>query len=817
MIQIKIAKKINNYNERFLGLNAKHLLVVFVVFLLGIPVALKLSIYIGKAALIPTMIVACIAAIVTMFKHNELNTFEFFSQIVKNRRNKKLLDFTVVNGLVKTKDNTYAKLYEVSDVNYETLSEEEREAFYFNYFTFLNSLSSDTNNQISIISRRKQVSKDIFIDSNNDYGELINSHNDHVRKRTKEIYSSKIILSVSLKFMSEDFARSYFSNLTNSLIDIFKGINVRKEEVIEVKEINSKSEINKILEVNDEINKVNHSNMKFCRKRYSKSFALEELPTVINDSMIKQMKELSCEYNLAVKFKPFDPEAGIKEIKNVLFSVESDKRGYEKKFPGEKLPDDIIEKIEASNNLLDSLRDGNQQLFRTKIIITLYSNTLSGLTKDTSKVKSIFNRNMYKLTDLTLQMKEAYIETLPFATDNGIKVRNTLLTEGLATFMPFTYYSHPIEKGGTFYGVNTLTNEAIVIDKKNGLNYNSFILATSGAGKSFFAKHELLQNYIGTTNDIVIIDPEGEYVKLVEELGGQVVDISNNSKQYVNILDIPNGMEEPTEVVKEKLPLVLVALEAVIGEKLTAPEKSSINRVLIDVYSEFMKCGKTPVLQDIVKPLYKISNKNKAKDKIESATHETQRLHHALEMYTYMSMDLFNHHTNIEIKQRLTLFKIGNVSEELKKIAMVVILDFIWNKILENQKKNKFTNIYIDEIYLLFQDHSVTQQLMIYYKRFRKYGGIPTGITQNIEDLLESDDARKMLSNSYYLILLDQAKSDRKEIVKMLNLSEKEEAHITNVKRGHGLLKVGGHYMPFENIIEGTNILYQLFNSALEQ
>ncbi len=817
MIQIKVAKKINNYQEKFFGLNAKHLLVAFIVFLLGVPVTLKLSMYIGKASLIPTMIIAIITAVTIMFKHNELTAIQSVKKVIKINANIGSLDFKVISGLVKTENGVYTKLYEVQDVNYETLSEDERNAFYQNYFTFLNSLSIDTNNQVSIISRRKPISNDIFIEDTSINNELVKAHNDHVRKRTKEIYTSRIIISVSSKFSNEDIAVSYFDNLSNTITDIFKGINVRKDEIINIKELKSKSEINKVLEVNKRINKVGYSNIEFIGNLYSKSFALEALPSVVNDSIIKQMKELPCEYNMAIKFKPFDPETGIKEIKNVLFAVESDKRAHEKKFPKEKLPDDIIEKIEASNSLLESLRDGNQQLFRTKVIITLYCNTLDALTKDSSKVKSIFSRNMYKLTELTLQMKEAYIETLPLAIDHGIKVRNTLLTEGLATFMPFTYYSHPIEKGGTFYGINTLTKEAIVIDKTKGLNYNSFILATSGAGKSFFAKYDLLQNYIGTCNDIVIIDPEGEYVDLVEELGGQVIDISNHSNHYINLLEIPFGMNDYTEVVKEKLPLVLVALEAVIGEKLTAPEKSSINKVLLDVYQEFMAEGKTPILQDIVKPLYRISNKNKSKDEIESATHETQRLHHALEMYTYMSMDLFNHHTNIGINQRLTLFRIGNVSGELKKIAMVIILDYIWNKVVENQRQNKFTNIYIDEIYLLFQDTNVTQQLMVYYKRFRKYGGIPTGITQNIEDLLESDDARKMLSNSYYLILLDQAKSDRREIVKMLGLSEKEEKHITNVKRGHGLLKVGGHYMPFENIIDHSNKLFVLFSSTLGQ
>ncbi len=815
MIEINVAKKINDYQEKFLGLNAKHLLIACIVFVLGIPVTLMLSTHIGKMALLPTVAVAVITSVVIMFRHNELSTFESIKQLIKIIINRNKLEYQITNGLVKTADNTYTKLFEVEDVNYETLSEDERNAFFINYFSFLNSFSEDTNNQITIISRKKSISKDVFITCDDSMNEkFVDAHNHHVKNRSREVYSSKIILSVSSKFIDKEAAENYFSNIRYNLSDILRDINVRKEEVINLRNISQKSEIRHILETQDKIYKINYSNVEFGRTKFSKSFALDELPGVINDTIIRQLKALPCEFNLAIKFRSFNTETGIKEIKNILFAVESDKRNFEKKYPNEKLPDDIIEKIDASNSLLDSLRTGNQQLFRTKLIITIYATSLDKLSKSSSMIKSVFSRNMYKLTDLTLQMWEGYVETLPLAIDYGIKVRNTLLTEGLATFMPFTYYSHQVEKDGNFYGINTLTNEQIVINKTKGQNYNSFILATSGAGKSFFAKHDLLQNYLSTDNDIIIIDPEGEYVDLVRKLGGQIVDISADSKQYVNILDIPKDKIDYVEVVKEKLPLVLVVLEALIDDKLTAPEKSSINRVLLKVYEEFMREGKTPILQDIVKPLYEISNKNMGK---EGATHETQRLHHALEMYTYMSMDIFNHLTNIEMDKRLIVFRIGNVSEELKRIAMVIILDFIWNKVQCNQNIKRFTNIYIDEIYLLFKDQSVTQQLMIYYKRFRKYGGIPTGITQNIEDLLESNEARKMLSNSYYLTLLDQSASDRKEIVKMLGLSEKEEKYISNAKRGHGLLKVGGHYMPFENVIDSKNMLYNLFNSSVEE
>ncbi len=933
MIQIKINKKINDYSEKFLGLNAKTILIGAIVLLIGIPLGFQLSFYIGKMAMIPVMILAIITAVLVTFKHNELTAVECIKKLInikKTRKPSEVFKYQIVEGMVKLEQNSYIKLYELSDVNYETLSDEEREKFFINYFDFLNFLEMDVDYQVTVVNKKEDTPEDAFMnviaereleinkrvneyekvlscnDELMDYkridteiflnyfldcqlelnkGALIsikhlidytnddkycksqalklvektlpsvfdkidvssikkyaskelellnkakdeipslkyyeNQHNIHVKSKLLKSYRSKTLLAVRKDFLSDAEAIKYFKGLKSNFDMLFESINVRKDEVIHVKSIDTDDDIihyiNSSNVVEEKVNLLQRGD------KVSKSYVLDVMPTVANDQILKHIKDLEFEYNVAIKIKPFNPTKGINEIKKIKFAVESDKRLFEKKYANEALPEDIVEKMESCDHLLDSLRDGNQQLFNLKLIVTIFADNIADLTNNEAKLRSIFARNMYQLHDLTLQMKEGYLESLPVCLNAGVIPRNTLLTEGVATFMPFTHYDHEVEKGGIFYGVNSETGNPIIINETKGLNHNGFVLGTTGGGKSFATKNKIGQYYIGSDNEIIIIDPEGEYEPLVNALGGQIVDISNDSTQHINLMEYDKNNTDYNSVVKEKLPLILAAVESMLGaeEKLTGTEKSSINRVLLEVYEDSIRKGETPVLQDIVKPLYKISTRRKSKSddgshEDSAGTHETTRLHQSLETYTYMSQDLFNHQTSIELNHRLTLFKIGDVSDELKALAMVVILDFIWKRITTNKLKNKFTNVYIDEIHLLFKDSSVTKIIAQYFKRVRKYGGMMTGITQNISDLFETDAAKVILNNCHYLTLLDQASADRKKIVDLFNLSPKEESFITNSRRGYGLMKAGGHFIPFQNIIDKENGLYKLFNTSIE-
>ncbi len=494
MVQIKINKKIIDYQEKFLGFNAKHLLVVFIVAAVGLTTTITLSKYIGRASLIPTLIVAIVTALIVMFKHNELSSIACIKKAVKITKEGevKKLDYTVDKGLVKLGTGTYLKLFELTDVNYETLSEESRHQFFINYFTFLNSMDSMTNYQISIVNRREQVNKDIYIRNSStkkmNLVELEEEHNRHVTSRLSRMYRTRVILSISRKFMDDKSASIFFANTENTLRSVFESINVRKEEDIHLVPLSKESDIKKLLAIGGV--KESYGSLKLDKK-ISKTFALNELPVAVNDQIIKHVKELDAELDMAIKLNTFEPEKAVKEITDIQFAADSDIRAFIKRHGDEKIPNKMMETIESCEHLLDTLRDGTQQLFRIKVLITLYGDDTDDLRKKESLLKSIFSRNMYKLTELTLQMYDGYIESLPFAIESGIQVRNTLLSEGVATFMPFTYYNLEIQPGGVFYGINKLTKQPILVNKRNGANSNSFIIGKSGGGKSFNAKNNL--------------------------------------------------------------------------------------------------------------------------------------------------------------------------------------------------------------------------------------------------------------------------------------------------------------------------------------
>lgn len=389
---------------------------------------------------------------------------------------------------------------------------------------------------------------------------------------------------------------------------------------------------------------------------------------------------------------------------------------------------------------------------------------------------------------------------------NKIEARRTLTTESLAVFMPFKVQEIQHD-GGVFQGVNVISKNMIIVNRKFLLNGNCFILGVSGSGKSFTAKEELVQLLLSTNADIMIIDPEREYSALVEAMGGQVIELSAKSKNHINCLDINKEYGDGASPISFKSEFILSLFEQVMGKDgIDAGQKSIVDRCLSKIYANYIKRnyeGRVPTLVDLCNELRK-------QPEAEAADLAT-----AMELFASGSHSTFAHKTNVNIENRLICYDILELGSQLMPIGMLVVLDSILNRITKNRAEGRETYIFIDEIYLLFQYEYSANFLFTLWKRVRKYGAYCTGITQNVDDLLQGHTARTMLANSEFIIMLNQGSTDREDLANLLQISETQMTHITNVEVGHGLVKVGSALVPFKRKFPKNTELYRLMSTKM--
>ena len=425
------------------------------------------------------------------------------------------------------------------------------------------------------------------------------------------------------------------------------------------------------------------------------------------------------------------------------------------------------------------------------------------LDSDTETLQSIARKHLCQLTTLNWQQDAGLVTALPIGL-RRIDALRTLTTEALAVLMPFKAQEIR-DRGGIYYGQNVISKNLIIADRKQLLNGNGFVLGVSGSGKSFTAKREITALALSTQDDILIIDPESEYRPLVEGLGGEVVEISATSSNHINAMDMEQGYGEGENPVVLKSEFLLSLCEQSVGAgKLSAKEKSIIDRCTAQCYHDYVRdgCrGQAPTLQDFHAKL------------LRQPEAEARDVALALELFTEGSLNTFAKPTNVDMSSRIACYDIRKLGKQLLSMGMLVILDSFLNRITRNRRLGRNTWIYIDEIYLLFQHEYSANFLFTLWKRVRKYGACCTGLTQNVDDLLQSHTARTMLANSEFLVMLNQASTDRLELARLLNISDNQLSYITNVDFGRGLIKCGSAIVPFMDNFPRHTQLYKLMTT----
>ena len=738
------------------------------------------------------------------------------------------------DGVFKVGKDKYAKSFKFSDINYAVASREDKEAMFLEYAELLNSFDSGATTKITINNRRinkQDFEKSTLIplcdDELDKYREEYNLMLMDKATGANSIVQDKYI-TISVNKKNIDDARTYFARVGAELISHFNKLGSKCVELdakerlriihdfyrtgeessfnFDIKESRRKGHDFKDYICPDSMSfKSDYFTM---GERFGRVLFLREYASYIKDDMVAELTDMNRNLMMSVDVIPVPTDEAVKEAESRLLGVETNVTNWQRRQNANNnfsavIPYDMEQQRKEMKEFLDDLTTRDQRMMFAVLTMVITADSKKQLDDDTEAIMTTARKHMCQFGVLKFQQMDGLNTVMPFGV-RKIDTLRTLTTESLAVFMPFRVQEIRHENG-IYYGQNVISKNMIVADRKQLLNGNSFIMGVSGGGKSFCAKGEIVNLMLAGKADIIIIDPEREYSQLVRALGGEIINISATSPNHINPMDMNKDYGDGANPVILKSEFIMSLCEQLIGDSnLGAKQKSIIDRCTASVYRTYQQNdykGTVPTLQDFRAELLKQTEP------------EAKEIALAIELFTHGSLNTFAKHTNVDTNKRLICYDILDLGKQLMPIGMLVVLDSILNRITQNRAKGKQTFIFIDEIYLLFQHEYSANFLFTLWKRVRKYGAYATGITQNVDDLLQSHTARTMLANSEFIIMLNQASTDRLELAKLLNISDLQMSYITDVEAGHGLIKVGSSLVPFANKFPVNTKLYKLMTT----
>ena len=537
---------------------------------------------------------------------------------------------------------------------------------------------------------------------------------------------------------------------------------------------------------------------------------LQILAPELSDKMLAEFLDMDNSIVINLHVQSIDQAKAIRQINMKItdldkMKIEEQKKAVRAGYDMDVLPSDLVTYGGEAKKLLEDLQSRNERMFLVTVLIMNTADTKRKLDNIIMQTAGIAQKYNCALKRLDYQQEAGVMSSIPIGI-NQIDIQRGLTTSATAIFVPFTTEELFQDGEALYYGINAISNNMIMADRKLLKNPNGLILGTPGAGKSFSAKREMTNAFLITQDDIIICDPEGEYSPLTQMLKGQVIRISPNSKQYVNPMDINLNYSEDESPISLKADFVLSLCELIVGNKggLEPVEKTIIDRCVRLIYRKYLE-NPVPENMPILEDLYNCI--------LEQEEIEAKRIATALEIYVKGSLNVFNHRTNVDISNRLVCFDIKELGKQLKKIGMLVVQDQVWNRVTINREAHKSTRYYIDEMHLLLKEEQTAAYTVEIWKRFRKWGGIPTGITQNVKDLLASREIENIFENSDFVYMLNQAGGDRQILAKQLNISPHQLSFVTNSNEGEGLLFYGNTIIPFKDKFPKETKLYAIMTT----
>ena len=533
----------------------------------------------------------------------------------------------------------------------------------------------------------------------------------------------------------------------------------------------------------------------------------------LSDQLLKDLLDMDSSQIVTIHIQSVDQNKAIKTVKRTITELDRSKIEEQKKairagYDMDILPSDLATYGRDAKALLKELQSQNERMFLVTFLVLNTGRTEQELENNVFQASSIAQKHNCSLCRLDYQQEQGLMSSLPLA-DNQIEIQRGLTTSSTAIFIPFTTQElYQSGKESLYYGLNSLSQNLIMVDRKKLKNPNGLILGTPGSGKSFSAKREITNAFLVTEDDIIICDPEAEYAPLVQRLKGQVIKISPNSTQFINPMDINSNYSEEENPLALKADFILSLCELVVGGKegLLPVEKTVIDRCVHLIYRRYFadpRPENMPLLEDLYEALLQQEEK------------EAHHVATALEIYVKGSLNLFNHRTNVDVNNRIVCYDIKELGKQMKKIGMLVVQDQVWGRVTANRSAGRSTRYYVDEFHLLLKEEQTAAYSVEIWKRFRKWGGIPTGLTQNVKDLLSSREVENIFENSDFVYMLNQAAGDRQILAKQLNISPHQLSYVTHSGEGEGLLFFGNVILPFVDRFPQELELYRIMTTKL--